>query len=135
MDEPGLAYHILGGTWAELIGLTVILFGGAAFMMGQALAQTWRPAWQILPYGLLLAAGDRFLSYALFEGVLLSPSGLIIDAAILTAIAWTAYGATRAQKMVCQYPWLYERDGLFGWRERGPDAGENLAVDGRRGGS
>jgi hypothetical protein len=28
----------------EFIGITVVLFGGCAFMMGQAIADTWRPA-------------------------------------------------------------------------------------------
>ena len=46
----------------EFIGVTVILFGGCAFMMGQAIADTWRPAWQNVPYGFLLAAGNHFMN-------------------------------------------------------------------------
>jgi hypothetical protein len=30
---------------------------------------------------------------------------------------------TQARKMVKQYPWLYERSGLFSWRERSVVAG------------
>jgi hypothetical protein len=30
---------------------------------------------------------------------------------------------TKARKMVCQYPWLYERSGLFSWRDRNPARG------------
>ncbi len=56
----------LGTSGPVLIGLTLILFGGAAWMAGQALAATWRPGWQIVPYGLLLAAADRFFDWALF---------------------------------------------------------------------
>jgi len=29
-----------------------------------------------------------------------------------------AYRLTQAHKMVAQYPWLYERAGLFAWREK-----------------
>jgi hypothetical protein len=37
---------------------------------------------------------------------------------MLGAILLAAYYLTRARKMVQQYPWLYERRGPFGWRER-----------------
>jgi len=99
-------------------GLTVVLFGAAAWMLGQALALTWRALWQIAPYIALLAAADRFASFALFEGELLAPAGFLIDAAVLGAIATAAFLATRAAKMVQQYPWLFERSGPFAWRER-----------------
>lgn len=110
--------NFLGGSIGDFIGVTLILFGGAAFMTGQALAGTWRPAWQILPYGLLLAAADRFFSWGLFGGVLTSLSGFVIDAAIIIAIGCIAYRITQAYKMTAQYPWLYERSGVFSWRLR-----------------
>jgi hypothetical protein len=109
---------LLGTSPSVFIGLTIILFGGAAFMTGQALAQTWRPLWHVVPYVLLLGGGARFLTYALFEGSLLSASGYVIGTAILLVIALAAYRQTQARQMVVQYPWLYERAGLFGWRER-----------------
>jgi branched-chain amino acid transport system ATP-binding protein len=99
--------------------MTVVLFGGAAVMAGQALARNWRPAWQAVPYALLLAAADRFLLYALFDGDLLSWSGYVIAFFILVAFCLLAWRVTRARRMVAQYPWLYRRAGLFGWRERG----------------
>ena len=37
-------------------------------MMGQAIAETWRPAWHNIPYGLLLAVANHFLDCALFGG-------------------------------------------------------------------
>ncbi len=98
--------------------MTVVLFGGAAAMMGQALARNWRPAWQLALYGALLAAADRFLLYALFGAGLLSPGGYAAAAAILIAAAGASYRLTQAARMVAQYPWLYERAGPFGWRER-----------------
>jgi hypothetical protein len=109
----------LGVTWPVFIGVVVCLFGFAALMTGQALAQTWRPAWQLVPYSLLLALGTQFFGWALFEGRLLLV-GWLIDAAVLFAMAFLAYRITRVHKMVAQYPWLYERAGLFGWREKRP---------------
>lgn len=109
---------ILGDELAVFIGLTCVIFGGASFMMGQALARTWRPKWQILVYGLGLALVNRFLSYALFDGEGLSITGFIIDALVICALAFLAYRMTQAYKMVAQYPWLYERSGLMSWREK-----------------
>jgi hypothetical protein len=98
------------------LGLTVILFGGCAFMTGQALAATWRPWWQIIPYGLMMGAADRFLGYALFGGELLSVGGWLFDSTVIILVAAVAFRLTRARRMAEQYPWLYRRDGLFGWR-------------------
>jgi hypothetical protein len=109
---------VLGTSVGVFVGLTVILIGGAAFMTGQALASTWRPSWHAVPYGLMLAAGDRFLVYALFNGPILSVSGYVVAAAVLCAIALVAFRLTQARKMVTQYPWLYERSGLFTWRDK-----------------
>jgi hypothetical protein len=109
---------LLGGSLSEFIGVTLVLFGAAAFMTGQALAQTWRPLWQMLPYGCLLAAANRFLSWSMFSGTLISPVGFVIDTVIMIGIGAIAYRLTLAHKMATQYPWLYERSGLFSWRAR-----------------
>jgi len=111
---------LLGGEIGPFLTMTVVLFGGAAFLTGQALAQGWRPGWQILPFALLLAAADRFLLYALFAAELASLSGFLIAAAMLGGMLLAAYYLTRARKMVSQYPWLYERRGPFDWREKQP---------------
>ncbi|RAU22448.1 hypothetical protein CU669_07005 [Paramagnetospirillum kuznetsovii] len=103
------------------VGLTLILFGGCAFMTGQALAATWRPWVQAVPYALLLGAGDRFLQFALFQGELLSLPGFVLDGGVLTLVALLSYRFTRARRMAEQYPWLYERNGPFGWRELGKE--------------
>ncbi len=99
------------------IGLTLILFGGAAYMMGQAIAITWRPVLHVIAYGMLLGAADRFLIFALFEGELASLSGYLIDTAVITAIGLMAFRITRVNRMVSQYPWLYRRASLFSWAE------------------
>lgn len=110
--------QLLGTSIPVFIGMTVVLFGFAAFMTGQALANTWQPVWKVLPYGALLAVGDRFLIFALFDGELLSASGFIVDVMVLVALTAVSYRLIQARKMVSQYPWLYESDGLFGWRDR-----------------
>ncbi|MBX6321672.1 MAG: hypothetical protein IRY94_07590 [Rhodospirillaceae bacterium] len=109
---------VLGMSLALFLGLTVCLFGLAAWLMGQALANTWRPAWQNVVYGLMLGVGDRFLAYALFGEPPLSVSGYVINTAVLIGIALLAYRLTRAHKMVSQYPWLYEKTGPLSWRQK-----------------
>ncbi|HXV23018.1 MAG TPA: hypothetical protein VED46_02050 [Alphaproteobacteria bacterium] len=109
---------VLGGSWPVFIGVTLILFGGAAFLMGQALGETWRPLWQVVLYSGLLGVADRLLGFLLFGRDLLSVPGYLFDAAVLVAMALVAYRLTRVNKMVNQYPWLFERAGLFGWRDR-----------------
>ena len=97
---------------------TVLVMGGAAFLSGQALARTWRPVSQALGYSLLLGIANRFFVFALFDGPLLSFQGYIVDTSVITVICFVGYRTTRAARMVRQYPWLYERRGLFGWRSR-----------------
>lgn len=106
---------------AGLLIVTVFLGCGAAFLMGQALASTWRPLAQVVVYGAILGLADRFMNFALFDGALLSPTGYVLDTALILVVALVAYRATRAHMMVRQYPWLYARAGLFGWRRIGGD--------------
>ena len=109
---------ITGTSIGVTIGMTIILMGFCAFMTGQAIANTWRPSYQLLPYALLLGLVDRFMVYALFEGELLSLSGYIFDTVILFVIMLGAFRLTQVNKMLSQYPWLYERVGLFAYRAR-----------------
>jgi uncharacterized protein DUF6867 len=108
----------LGAGPASFIGLTLLLFGAAAMAAGRALALNWRPAWQILPYALLLAAGDRFLLYALFGGELGSATGYAAAALPLLALCLAAHRLTLVRLMLRQYPWLYESAGPLAWRAR-----------------
>ena len=109
---------LLGETLPVFIGITVVLVGFAAFMTGQALASTWRPLRQVFFDSLLLGFADRFLTWALFQGELLLLSGYLIDTAVIFTIALLAFRLTLARRMTAQYPWLYERAGIFSWRER-----------------
>jgi hypothetical protein len=116
----------------SLIALTVIMFGSGGFLMGQAIAETWRPWWQLLPYGALLALGNHFLGFALFDGAFIIDSifsknappvseallQYFFDAAVIIAFALLAFRLTQVRKMAAQYPWLYERAGPFSWRAK-----------------
>ncbi|MBM3483602.1 MAG: hypothetical protein FJX66_09890 [Alphaproteobacteria bacterium] len=97
----------LGTSPYVFLGVTVLLAGGAAWLMGQTLGRFWRPYWQALIYALLLGLGDRFIIYALFDGELLSPTGFVIDLAVITGIVSAAYWFTWARTARRQYPWLY----------------------------
>lgn len=114
---------LLGATVGVYVGMTLVLMGGAAYLTGQAVAMVWRPARQIVAYGLLLAFADRFLIFALFEGEFFAFPGIFIDYAILSAVALAAHRLTQVAKTVNQYPWLYERSGLWSYREKAPGAG------------
>jgi hypothetical protein len=109
---------LTGQSLGVFIGLTLVLAGSAAMSMGRAIARTWRPLWQIVPYGLLLGATDRFLSYALFGEELLHLTGFLVISAILIVLAFLAYRIARTNKLVAQYPWLYQRGTPFSVRER-----------------
>lgn len=116
----------------SLVVLTFIMFGGGGFMMGQALADTWRPWWQIIPYSALLALGNNFLGFALFDGAFFidslfskNPRPLsealleyLFDFIVIIAFAALAFRLTQARKMAAQYPWLHERTGPFQWRDK-----------------
>ncbi len=112
---------LLDSTTAGLLVVTVFLAGGAAILMGQALASTWRPARQMVLYAGLLGATDRFLNFALFDGELLSLSGYLADSAFALIMAAIAYRITKSRLMVRQYPWLYAPAGLFAWRKIGSE--------------
>ncbi len=109
---------MIGANFPVFLGVTVVLMGGAGYLTGQALARGWRPAWQVVGYGVLLGFVDRFLTFSLFDGALLTPVGFAIDTAVILAFALLGYRITIVTKMVVQYPWLYRRSGLLNWRER-----------------
>jgi branched-chain amino acid transport system ATP-binding protein len=109
--------NVLDGSLIGFLLLTVVMFGFGALMMGRALAETWRPIWQNVVYGLLLGVANRlFHNFFLADDVLNLPS-YVVQTAVLIGIALIAYRITQAQKMVAQYPWLYQRTGLFSWKE------------------
>lgn len=112
MMEP-----LIGTSLGVYLVMTFICGGGCAYMTGQALSSTWRPMWQIIPYSLLLGLAVRFLIFALFDGELLTGLGYFLDSLSMLIISALSYKLKRARMMIVQYPWLYQRSGLFSWRE------------------
>ena len=98
--------------------LTVLIGGGAAYMTGRSLAEKWRSIKLPIFYMILLGAAVRFFNFALFEGTLLSLQYYLADTVVLIAIALISYRLMRVGQMVSQYPWLYVRQGPFGWRDK-----------------
>ena len=61
--------------------VTLILGGGAAALAGRAIAATWRPWWQVVVYGFILAAAVRFIHFSLYGGTFLSVHYYLVDSA------------------------------------------------------
>ena len=113
----------MGLLWEEanfgvFILVTLFLGGGAAWLTGRALAQTWRPLILLALYLLLLTCAVRFIHYALFGGTLLSLHYFISDLIVLAILGWLGYRITRTGQMVGQYAWLYRRSTPVSWRQQ-----------------
>ena len=67
---PDLLYE--EQSFGVFILVTIILGGGAAMLAGRAIAATWRPWWQVVAYGFILAGAVRFIHFSLYDGTLLS---------------------------------------------------------------
>lgn len=96
--------------------VTLALGGGGAWLTGRAIAGTWRPAWQVAVYMLVLAAAVRFIHFSLFGGTLLSPHYYLVDLAFCLAIGFAGFRVMRVNQMVRQYHWLNSPAGRFRWR-------------------
>ena len=107
---------ILGSSYPVFFGFTVICMCGCAALLGIRIAREWRPARHLIPFGITLGLIDRALVYFLFRGELLSPTGFIIDTYCILLAATLAYRFTLSAQLVCQYPWMYRRFLLLGWR-------------------
>lgn len=92
------------GHWVFLL-CTIVLGGLAAVVMGKAVAETWRPAWQVVAYAVLLSFAVRFMHFALFEERLVSGRNLLIDLAVLLACGAAGYVSARRRQMLTQYSW------------------------------
>jgi hypothetical protein len=100
--------------------LTVILGGGAAILMGRNFAVNWRSPVTVAAAGVGLALGVRFLHFALFEEPLLTLGGYLLDLAVIVAMGLMGFRWRRAEQMVAQYYWLFERTGPLTWRAKAP---------------
>jgi hypothetical protein len=115
---PSLLYE--EGSFGVFLLVTIILGGGGAWLTGRAIAGTWRPAWQVGFYMLMMAGAVRFLHMALFEGTLLSLHYYAVDAVVCLAFGYAGFKAERAAQMVRQYSWLTSPNGLMRWRRKTP---------------
>lgn len=113
---PELLYE--EGSFAVFLLVTVALGGGAAWLTGRAIASTWRPAWQIVVYALILGAAVRFFHFSLFGGTLLSPHYYLVDSLVCMALAFAGFRTARVAQMVTQYRWINEADGPMRWRRK-----------------
>ncbi len=92
------------GLWVFVLA-TLVIGGTAAFITGRAIAETWRPLWQLPLYVLLLGAAVRFLHYAVFQGPMLSLRNLITDLIALAILGTLGHWLARRRQMREQYGW------------------------------
>jgi NO-binding membrane sensor protein with MHYT domain len=118
MTLPQLIYE--EGSFGVFLLVTVVLGGGAAALAGRAIAETWRPVWQVAVYSFVLGAAVRFLHFSLFGGILLSPHYYLVDSAVCVGFGFLGFRAARAAQMVTQYRWINEPQGRLRWRRRAP---------------
>jgi predicted permease len=97
------------GFWVFVL-CTLVLGAGAAYITGRAIAETWRPLWQVVVYALLLGLVVRFMHFALFDEVLISARNYAVDCAVLLAAGLIGYALARRQQMAEQYGWPGEAD-------------------------
>ena len=113
-----MPFHLYDGDNLLLtVPLVTIGMGGmAAYLSGRAIAQTWRPFWQVPLYMLALAAVVRFFHFALFDEPFLSLPSYAVDFATAFAAAALGYRTVRAHQMRTQYGWLLRASGPLGSR-------------------
>ncbi len=90
--------------WVFLL-CTVVLGGAAAFVTGKAIAETWRPFWQVIAYVACLGLVVRFIQFALFQERLPSLRNYLVDLAILGVLGVLGYMMARRRQMITQYGW------------------------------
>lgn len=112
--------------WLQVLFVTGLLSGGAAWLTGRACADTWRPLHHVIGYTILLGAAVRFFHFALFQGELMSLPSFLADTLYLTAVGCLSWRVMRTTRMVGQYPWIYERTSPVTWRHRNdaPERGD-----------
>jgi len=108
------------GSLGVFLLVSVLLGGGAAALSGRAIAETWRPWWQVVGYSFILGAVVRFFHFSLFGASLLSAHYYVVDTAVCMAFGFLGFKATRAAQMVAQYRWINETQGRLRWRRRLP---------------
>ena len=113
-EEPSFGLFLL---------ITVIMGGWAAWMTGRAIALTWRAYWNLILYLVVLGLAVRFIHFALFQGTLLSVHYYAMDTIVLLIVGTLGFRYYRARQMTTQYRWMYERTGLFTWKDKAATPG------------
>lgn len=108
------------GSFGVFLLVTIILGGGAAWLSGRAIAQTWRPIWQVFVYSMVLGLAVRFIHYSLFGGTLLSAHYYAVDTAVCMILGFLGFRVARVAQMVRQYRWVNRADGPLHWRRATP---------------
>src|ERR1044072_9243740 len=68
---PSVMDELYGSeTLLQIILVTGVLGGGAAFLAGRAIAQTWRPFWSVVVYMMMLGGAARLVPFAVFVSAL-----------------------------------------------------------------
>ena len=116
----GILYE--GASPTAFIAVTLVLGGGAAWMMGRGIASKWSNPLLLIGYSALLAGAVRFLHFALADGTLFSGWYWLVDFIILTAFAALSFQVRRATQMTTQYFWLYRRTSPLTWAEKDSSA-------------
>ncbi len=108
------------GSSGVFLLVTIIFGGGAAWLSGRAIALTWRPAWQVFAYSLILGCAVRFIHFSLFGGTLLSVHYYLVDTAVCMGLGFIGFRAARVSQMVTQYRWVNAPNGPLRWRRHAP---------------
>ena len=93
-------------SWLQVLLVTGIIGGGAAWLAGRAIARTGRPFWHVIGYMALLGAAVRFAHFALFDADLLAPLSYAADTLFVLVVGCLGWRVTRATQMVTQYAGL-----------------------------
>ncbi len=117
---PQLLYE--EGSFGVFVLVTIVLGGGAAALSGRAIAETWRPWWQVIAYSFVLGVPVRFFHFSLFDGTFLSAHYYLVDSAVCMAFAALGFRAARVAQMITQYRWINEATGRLRWRRRSPSS-------------
>jgi hypothetical protein len=107
-------------SFLQVLFVTGVLGGGAAWLTGRAIALTWRPLWHAVAYVLLLGCAVRFVHFALFQADLLALPSYFADTVFLILVSCLSWQLARASQMATQYRWLYRRTSPLTWRRREP---------------
>jgi uncharacterized membrane protein len=116
MSMQGIIYE--APTIWTFVLVTLVLGGLAAWQMGRAIAQTWRPFVILTVYAGLLSLAVRFIHFALFGGTLLSLHYLAVDFVFLLAASAIGWRMQRAQQMRTQYSFAYDASGPLAWKRK-----------------